>query len=153
MKRFVVPALALVLATAPSLAEAQGRGGRGFGMGQPNPIQAILSAADSLQLNLTAEQRTRLGAIQTELDEENAPRMAQIQQAMGGGAPDMATLMPIMQEIQTANTAAIEDARGVLNADQLAKVNPFLETLGGRGRGGRGGARGGGARGGGGAPG
>ncbi len=147
MKRFMVPALALALVVAPTLLEAQGRGGRGFGAVQLNPIQAILNAADSLQLDFTAEQQSRLEQIRTDLDTENAPRLAQIQEALGGGAPDPGTIMPIVQGIFQVNQAAIETARLVLDPEQLAAVNLFLESLApaGRGRGGRGrGARGGG---------
>lgn len=141
MNRFMVPALALALVAAPTLLEAQGRG---FGAALQNPIQAILNAADSLQLDLTAEQQSRLEQIRTDVDAENAQRLAQIQEALGGGAPDPGTIMPIVQGIFRANQAAIETARLVLGPEQLAAVDLFLESLAPAGRGRGRGARGGG---------
>jgi hypothetical protein len=147
MNRFIVPALALAVLAAPSLVEAQQRGG-GRGLGallQENPIQTVLERADSLQLGLTADQAASLQALSAELDEANAPHQEALQGLMGGGAPDMAAIMPHLQAIQEGNQGAIQGAReGILTAEQWGKVDPFLQALQAAGRG-RGGRRGGGA--------
>jgi hypothetical protein len=140
----MVPLLAMALFTLPGHADAQARGGGGRGgLGQQNQITAVIAAADSLQLNLTADQRTRLTALAAQVDQANAPRLAQIQAAIGGGGGDVAALGEVVQAMQAENTRAMETARTtIFTAAQLPAVNAFVETLG---RGGRGGRRGGGA--------
>jgi hypothetical protein len=153
MTRITVPVLALVLLAAPALLQAQqraggGGGGRG-GLQQQNPIEAILVRRDSLQLGLSQDQVTRLTALRDELNTKNAPHQQAVTAALarvqGGDQSAMAEIQTHQAPITEANNAAVQSARGILNAEQWTKVEGMLQTLqAGRGRGGAGGGGGGG---------
>lgn len=148
MRRSILPVLALALLLAPSLVEAQGRGAGMAGMlGQQNPIDLILTRADSLQLGLTAAEVTQLTQIRDELTATNAPHQTALQGILqglaGGGAPDpsiMGQIQEHSQPIQAANQAALTRVRGMLSADKVAKIDALIAAQ--PGRGGRGGGRG-----------
>ncbi len=108
----------------------------------PNPISAILELRDSLALS--PDQVAGLQAIADSLDGENRPVSDSLQAAVQGAGerPDPATLFarlrPRLAEGREHIRRALERARGLLTADQWAKVPETLKTVGGRaGRGGR----------------
>ena len=89
MKKITLTMLAFVLIAVPQMLDAQQRGGGGRGFLQrPNPIEAFLQSADSLDLDLTADQTSRLAVLSGELDQTNAPAQqeaaALIEEASGG---------------------------------------------------------------------
>jgi len=152
MKKITLTMLAFVLIAVPQMLDAQqrgggGRGGRGF-LQRPNPIEAFLQSADSLELDLTADQTSRLAVLSGELDQTNAPAQqeaaALIEEASGGfdeGLRDQ--IRPRFQAIQESNQAALLTARSdVLTEDQWVAVRRYLEATQPQGR--RGGGRGGG---------
>jgi hypothetical protein len=141
MNKFTLPALAVVLLTVPQLLDAQRRGGGGRQM--QNPIEAILQAADSLELDLTADQTSQLTVMQDQLDETNAPAReamtALFEQASGGFDQSLREQMqPHRQAIQENNEAALLTVRTeVLTQDQWTTVRMYLEAIRPQRRGGR----------------
>jgi len=156
MSRFIMSILATALLTLPQVAYAQMGGGGGMmaGMQAPNPIEAILLRADSLQLALTADQTSRLTVLRTELDEANAPHQEALTRLMGSmsGGPDPARIQELQthaQAMRDENAAALERARTeVFSEGQWATVDAFVRTLQPAGRGMGPGGMGGGMRGG-----
>ena len=72
---------ALTLLVLPAAVLAQGgrgeRGGRGFGARGGNPVEVILQHRSDL--DLTADQVSKLEAVASKLDESNKPLIAELQ--------------------------------------------------------------------------
>ena len=143
MNKFTLSALAVVLLTVPQLLDAQGRGGGGRQL--QNPIAAFLQAADSLELDLTADQTSQLTVMEDELDEVNAPAREAMtalrEQASGGFDQSLREQMqPLRQTMQENNEAALLTVRmEVLTEDQWMTVRMYLEAIRPQRRGGGGG--------------
>lgn len=150
MKKITLPVLALVFLTVPQLLDAQqrGRGGRGGFLQRQNPIEAFLQRADSLELDLTGDQTSRLEVLREELDETTAQAQdalaALIEQASGGFDQGLREqIRPHFQAIQEGNEAALQTVRvEVLTEEQWTAVRAYLDAIQPQGR--RGGRRGGG---------
>ena len=81
---------ALVLLVMPAAVLAQGgrgeRGGRGFGPGRfGNPVELVLQ--HKTELNLTADQVTKLEDVARKLEEQNKPIIAELEKERGNGKP------------------------------------------------------------------
>lgn len=96
--------------------------------GVPYPVQLLLDTAEVLQLNLTRDQRSKLGTIaaryKVQIDSVGT-LIAELLVA-AGPKPDLAALAP---KIQTVNLGVIKalqqsvkDAEGALTPAQWAKV-------------------------------
>ncbi|HET7551845.1 MAG TPA: carboxypeptidase regulatory-like domain-containing protein [Gemmatimonadaceae bacterium] len=116
------------------LQAAFGRGGRG-GEGDffsridrlvPNPVKAILAQRDTL--GLTGEQVARLQSLSDSLDAKNAVLSdsvrAIVEKAGNGANPRelFARISPKLNEVRTNNSAALDEAKGVLTVEQWEKV-------------------------------
>ena len=122
----------------------------------PNIFLMTLSLNDSLKLNLTAEQKAKLNALSLEL----APKADQMAEDLAdiltsaGVAPDPAVIGARIQgktnDARSLAEKTVEQLKGVLTADQFAKlpdnvkVVPPNRGLGGFGGGDQGGGGGGG---------
>jgi len=130
VKRFMVAAVLLAL---PSVVNAQGgrRGGMGGGM-MASPLQIVLEK--KTELNLAADQVTKIEGLQTALDEENKAPRAEIQKILEahpdrGSMPEEARSKVREQNmlIQANNTKAREKLKDILDADQLAAANKAID--------------------------
>ena len=136
LRRMLV--LAALLAV-PSLLSAQERGQRGGGrggmMGGPNPIEIVLGKAADLKL--TADQTTKLEAINKTLVETNKPIMDEITKMRESGTMDREAMMAHAGKLRANNDEARGKLKDVLNAEQLAAAEKFIQeaTPGRRGGG------------------
>ncbi len=102
----------------------------------PNPISAILGFRDSLQFS--PEQVSALQTISDSLDAQNRAVSDSLQATVqrAGDRPDpsilFARLRPKLAEGREHVRQALERARGVLTADQWAKLPDALKAPGGR---------------------
>jgi hypothetical protein len=151
---------ALALAASPAAAQGGMGGMGGMGGGRPgggrhgrppegvqslearrampdlrNPVRMILD--DSAGLALTADQASRLHAVNDKLEADNGPLLAQVRRTMGtdsaGGAPPpaddstrvqrMDALKTYFDRIRWNNDQAWKDARSVLTRDQAKKAD------------------------------
>lgn len=160
MKRFYGLALVAVIAAAPVSLEAQTprapQGQEQAGRGQrPAPISRILEQRAAL--GLSAEQVSRLEAIQQRLQQQNAPLIEQLRasgawqergqngergQQRGPGArgerqiPE--ELRPVMQQLRENNRTAMQQVQEVLTAEQRARLRELMQQhRRGEGRGAR----------------
>jgi hypothetical protein len=146
-KGIALKALALALsfgAFGSSDALAQGRGGMGGGM--MSSIRIAIEAKDSL--TLTADQVTKLEALDKELSATNQPLREKSQKVRDSvlAGRDMASLSredrqpimqatrPMMEEIMKNDAAAWTKAEAVLNDAQKAKAKLIIEERRNRGR-------------------
>ncbi len=143
-KRTVMGAfMALALVAAPAMAQGgPGRPGMGAGMRGPaqmerNPVQVLLDHGQDLAL--TAEQVTKLTAIQARVEKENGPRWEQMKKAFGDKAPAdmtaeerqqarerMQALQPVRDQIRETDRTAMAEARALLTPDQVTKMRAFM---------------------------
>lgn len=114
----------------------------------PNPADSVLQRADSL--GLTAEQRTRIGAVADSARARNAALGEKVRDALAepsGGFDQgrrFAALRPMLQEAQEATQRDLTAIRGILTPEQwealpAAVRNPPVRARGGDGAGGGGG--------------
>jgi hypothetical protein len=123
---------------------AAGGGGRNFDIRTivnrvaPNPVTTILSLKDSLKLDLTDDQVTRLQAVADSLTAKNDSLIADVEQqlAKGQGGADLAAVFPNIQpRLQQARNnylATIKSAQAILTPQQWNKLpddvrNPTLQ--------------------------
>ncbi|HEY7235180.1 MAG TPA: TonB-dependent receptor [Gemmatimonadaceae bacterium] len=123
---------------------AGGRGGRNFDIRTivnrvaPNPVATILSLNDSLKLELTGDQITRLQAVADTLTAKNDSLIAEVEQqlAKGQGGADLASVFPNIQpKLQQARNnylAAVKGAQQILTTRQWNMLpddvkNPTLQ--------------------------
>jgi Spy/CpxP family protein refolding chaperone len=104
---FLAAALAVGLAAAPAMAQGQGRGRGGFGGG---PVQLLAVPAVQTRLSITADQKTKLEAIQTKMREER-------QAAFQAGDPQAAR-----EKLRELNQKAEGEVMAILTADQKTKL-------------------------------
>jgi hypothetical protein len=149
-KAMQILALALslsALGASDALAQGQGRGG--MGMGGMSSIRIAIEGKDSL--GLSADQVSRLEALDKELTTTNQPlrdKSTKVRDSVLAGR-DMASLSredrqpimqatrPIMDEIMKNDAAAWTKAEAVLSDAQKAKAKQMIEERRNRGRGGR----------------
>ena len=149
-KGMALKALALALsfgATGSTDAFAQGRGGMGGGM--MSSVRIAMQAKDSL--GLTADQITKLEAIEKELATTNQPLREKSQKVRDSvlAGRDMASLSredrqpimqatrPMMEEMMKNDAAAWTRAEAVLSDEQKVKARQLIEERRNRGRGAR----------------
>ncbi len=121
----IVTSLALTALCAVSFAQppaGQGRRGQGQrGLGQAT-LARIPAAALEKPLSLTADQKTKIEAIQKKYAEDSRALAPQ-----AGGQPDPAA----RQKRTELSAQATKDIEAVLKEDQKAKVPDLLKQLGG----------------------
>ena len=104
----------------------------------PNPVAAILALKDSLKLDLTDDQVTRLQAVADSLAAKNDSLITDVEQqlAKGQGGADLAAVFPNIQpRLQQARNnylAAVKSAQAILTPQQWNKLpddvrNPTLQ--------------------------
>src|SRR5262245_30103210 len=142
---------ALVLLVMPAVVLAQGgRGerGRGFGPGGfGNPVEIVLD--HKTELNLTADQVTKLEDVARKLEEQNKPIIAELEKERGNARPDELTekqreeMRDAMEKLRDNREDAqkkVAATRTDQQEEQLRACRPARpEGVGGRG--GRGGPR------------
>lgn len=142
----LVAGIALMAAPAPAQVgepvrerPAQERGMRAGGpaaMAQ-NPAAMILARAE--EIGLTADQVRQIEAIQARVEQENAPRVAQLRavaedlRAMTAeerrqARVRMQEMQPIREQIQATNRAAGAEIHGLLTAAQEARVHALRQA-------------------------
>jgi hypothetical protein len=119
-----------------------GGGAGGWGAGSPeamlerltiNPVAAILSMRDTLQL--TAEQEQRLTMVSDTLqgyqDELAETLREQLQSARGGGGQGalLQTLAPRLQESRERVRAALREAEEILTIEQWSRIPEEVRTV------------------------
>ena len=141
----VALAAAALLAGPAAAQQGQGRGqgqdvrGEWAGPGSRarNPVSMLLQRREDL--GLTAEQVTRLEAIQTRVERENAPRIQQLRAVLGDRDPReltteeraelrerMRALDPVRDEIRQTNRAAMDEARAILTDEQQTRIRQVM---------------------------
>ena len=142
IRQTIIALAAAALLAGPAAAqvgqgEREARAGQraraGTGALDRNPIAALLERRE--ELDLDADQLARLEAVQARVERENAPRIERIRAAMGdrpagelsederaGLRERMRQLQPVREEIRQTNRAAMVEVRGILTAEQQAKV-------------------------------
>ena len=169
--RTIMSALAtLALIAAPLAAQGgPGRGhgpamGRGMMQGGPdamarNPAAVVLEHRDALEL--TAEQVQALETMQAEIEEQNGPRWAQLEEAFGDADPAgmsveerqalrerMQELAPVREAIRQTNRTIMAGLHEMLTPEQEQKLRAVMRRAPDRpGRGMRAGRPGSGAMG------
>jgi DNA anti-recombination protein RmuC len=150
MRKFLA---ALTLLVLPATLLAQGgrgeRGGRGFGPGRMgNPVQIVLQHGS--ELNLTADQVTKLEAVASKLEESNKPLVADLQkQRTEGQRPQAMTeqqreqMRGVMEKLRANREDAQKQVAAILTQQQNEQLRSFRpERIKGSerpgGRGGRG---------------
>ena len=125
-------------------ARAAGGNGRNFDIRTivnrvaPNPVAAILALNDSLKLDLTDDQITKLKAVADSLTSKNDSLVADVQQqlAKGQGGADLAAvfpnIQPKLQEARNNYLAAVKSAQAILTPQQWNRLpddvrNPTIQ--------------------------
>jgi hypothetical protein len=134
MKRIFGFALMGLMAAAPPVADAQrAPQGQERAMRTPGQMPLARMMERQAELGLTAEQVARLESIQTRLQQQNAPLMAQVREARTGAAREQRAarqvpeeLRPAMQQIRQNNRAAMEEVRAVLSDEQRTKLRETM---------------------------
>ena len=94
----------------------------------PHPVKALLEQADSLKLNLTRDQRTKLDNIESIYNKQIDSVGNMVAQILveAGPRPDLGALGPKLQKVNlgviTVLQQSVRSAQGVLSAEQWAKV-------------------------------
>lgn len=102
----------------------------------------ILANADELEL--TADQRSRLENVRATLDERSSPLIARVREELGSDsigrgamrgatAEQRAAIRPLLQELRTVRREAMEEAGGVLTASQRQELRSLRPGRAGRG--------------------
>jgi hypothetical protein len=112
----------------------------------PNPFRRILELNDSLKLDLTADQKTKLQTMGDSLQVKADTLVGSLAQTLGGNEARNADPLQLgmrmrgrIQEGRALAQKAIKDAESVLTPEQWAKVpkevkEPFQRPEGGQGR-------------------
>lgn len=145
MKQAIVALAAVALLSGPAVAQGAGQGGRGQAQAEwdgpgsmaRNPVAVLLERREAL--GLTAEQVTKMEAIQARVERENAPRIEQLRAVMGDRNPRDLTaderlqlrerrqaLAPVRDEIRETNRTAMTEVRGMLTAEQQAMMRETM---------------------------
>ena len=141
MRKFLA---ALALLVLPAALLAQGgrgeRGGRGFGPG-PSPVEVALQHRS--ELNLTADQVSKLEAVASKLEESNKPLIAELQKNRPEGQrPQELTeqqreqMRAVMEQLRDNREDAQKQVASILTDQQKERVRSFRPERGDR-RGGR----------------
>ena len=132
MRKFLA---ALTLLVLPATLLAQGgrgeRGGRGFGPGRMgNPVEVVLQHRS--ELNLTAEQVTKLEAVASKLKESNKPLMAELQKRRTEGQrpQDMTEqqreqMRDVMEKVRANREDAQKQVAAILTQQQNEQLRSF----------------------------
>jgi hypothetical protein len=146
MKRIFGFALMGLMAAAPPVVEAQrAPQGQERAMRTPGQMPLARMMERQAELGLTAEQVARLESIQSRLQQQNAPLVAQVREARMGaergerGARQVPEeIRPAMQQLRQNNRAAMEEVRAVLSDEQRAKLRETMRRGMRQGTGGQG---------------
>ncbi|HUG42366.1 MAG TPA: hypothetical protein VMM12_18015 [Longimicrobiales bacterium] len=145
IKQAMVAVAAVALLAMP--ATAQGRRGGAGPDGRPgwdgpgsmarNPVTMLLERREALEL--TADQVRQLETIQARVEQENAPRIARLREALGDRpARDltaeeraqlrdrMGELQPVRDELRETNRAAMAEARDLLTPEQATALRAAM---------------------------
>src|SRR5262245_9588174 len=124
MRRYLA---ALALLALPATLLAQGgreRGGRGFGPGA-NPVEFVLQHRSDL--NLSADQVTKLEAVASQLEQNNKPIIAELQKNRPANRQEMTeqqreAMRSVMEKLRDNREDAQKQMAGILTQDQETKL-------------------------------